>query len=207
MLAPLIVKSIAVGFVIAVPTGPVGALCVRRSLAEGRRAGLLSGLGSALGDAFYVTVAEFGISTVSSFIASQRQWLHLAGCILVVCLGVSIIAKAKLSAISAGKRGERSRTFVPALLLSLLNPTILLSLTALLASLGLAADKGDYASAAIVVAAVFTGSALWWLMVTSILDRMRGKLTEIHLTGLNRLTGVIITGSGLSALLVLTVAR
>jgi len=203
MALSLIVKSIAAGFIIAIPTGPVGAICVRTALAQGRMAGLVSGLGSALGDAFYVAVAEFGLTAVSSFIMSQYHWLHFVGCILITCLGLNIILKTRLSGIRAMEENRHRRLFVSTLLLSLVNPAILISLTALIASLGMFGDRGDYLSASVCVLGVFIGSSLWWIMLTGILDRLKGRFTEMQMNGASRITGFVITGFGLSALLFL----
>src|ERR1041385_1465797 len=85
----LMLKGVIIGFSIAAPVGPIGVLCVRRSLADGRRIGLAAGLGAATADAIYGGIAGFGLTAVSSFLVGQRFWLGLVGGLYLCYLGVS----------------------------------------------------------------------------------------------------------------------
>ena len=79
MLLGFLLKGIVVGIVIAVPVGPVGVLCVRRTILEGRLAGFVSGLGAATADAIFGIIAAFGLTFVSDWLMSYEQWLRGAG--------------------------------------------------------------------------------------------------------------------------------
>ena len=83
-----LLKGVVIGFSIAAPVGPIGVLCIQRSLAEGRRVGLATGLGAATADAAYGCVAGFGITAVSGFLVGQRLWLSAAGGLFLCVLGV-----------------------------------------------------------------------------------------------------------------------
>ncbi|MEM8536119.1 MAG: LysE family translocator, partial [Chloroflexota bacterium] len=72
----LFVRGIIIGFLIAAPVGPIGVLCIRRTLTDGQIAGLISGLGAATADAVYGCIAGFGLTFVATFLASQQFWLR-----------------------------------------------------------------------------------------------------------------------------------
>src|SRR6185369_1378159 len=88
MAVQFLVKGIVIGFSIAAPVGPIGVLCIRRSLAEGRQVGLATGLGAATADALYGCVAGFGLTAVSDFLIGQRLWISLTGGLFMCFLGI-----------------------------------------------------------------------------------------------------------------------
>src|ERR1051326_2829952 len=88
MAGSFLLKGLAIGFAIAAPVGPIGVLCIRRSLAEGRWIGLVTGLGAATADAAYGAVAAFGLTTMSGFLVAQRAWLGLVGGVFLFYLGI-----------------------------------------------------------------------------------------------------------------------
>jgi threonine/homoserine/homoserine lactone efflux protein len=157
-------KGMAIGFAIAAPVGPIGILCIRRSLAEGRQIGLATGLGAATADAAYGCVAAFGLATVSGFLVGQRWWLAFLGGLFLCYLGVrTFISKPAVEAAEVRGSGLLSAYF-STLLLTLTNPMTILSFAAVFAGFGLGATP-DYLAASALVAGVFLGSALWWLLL------------------------------------------
>src|SRR5204863_8539332 len=88
MALSFMLKGLAIGFSIAAPVGPIGVLCIRRSLAEGRAMGLATGLGAATADAAFGCVAGFGLTAISSFLVGQRWWLSLVGGLFLCFLGI-----------------------------------------------------------------------------------------------------------------------
>jgi threonine/homoserine/homoserine lactone efflux protein len=197
----LFLRGLAIGFSIAAPVGPIGVLCIRRTLAEGRISGLISGLGAATADAVYGCVAGFGLTFISNFLVSQQTWLRLAGGLFLCFLGVkTLLAKpAERAADAEGTSlfGAYASTFF----LTLTNPMTILSFAAIFAGLGLAGTGGSYASAGMLVLGVFIGSALWWLFLSGGAGLFRNKLGTGGLRWINRLSGAIITGFGVLALL------
>ena len=192
------------GFAIAAPVGPIGVLCIRRTLAHGRLAGLISGLGAASADAVYGAVAGFGLTFVSQFLVTQQFWLGLVGGLFLLYLAMRIwLEKPAESAprpSSTGFAGAYASTF----LLTLTNPLTILSFAAIFAGLGLAQSGGDYGSAASLVIGVFLGSAGWWLLLSGGVSLVRDKLHQGWLTWINRLSSIIIALFGLIALVSLT---
>jgi threonine/homoserine/homoserine lactone efflux protein len=195
-------RGLAIGFSIAAPVGPIGVLCIRRTLAEGRTAGLVSGLGAATADAVYGCVAGFGLTLISNTLISQQMWLRLVGGVFLCYLGLkTLLAKPAEQAALAGANslaGAYASTFF----LTLSNPMTIISFAAIFAGLGGA--SGNYASAVVLVLGVFTGSALWWLTLSTGVSLFRRKFTPHGLRWVNRISGLVITGFGLLALLSVT---
>src|SRR5579884_3922324 len=195
-------RGLLIGFSIAAPVGPIGVLCIRRTLANGRLAGLLSGLGAATADAGYGAVGAFGLTAVSTVLVGQQHWLRLLGGIFLLYLGMKTF-RSRPAEKAAGSRPALGLAgmYLSTLALTLTNPATILSFAAVFAGLGLATSAhGDYARAAQVVAGVFLGSALWWLILSSLVDLARGRLNPTSLGWANRLSGVILTAFGLLAL-------
>ena len=198
--APLFLRGLVIGFSIAAPVGPIGVLCIRRTLAEGQVYGLVSGLGAATADALYGCVAAFGLTLVSSFLIGHKLWLSLIGGLFLLYLGIkTLLSKPAEQAAKAegnGLLGAYASTF----LLTLTNPMTILSFVAIFAALGLGSTSGGYASALILVLGVFCGSALWWLLLSGGVGLFRNKFNAKGLLWVNRISGVVITLFGIVAL-------
>ncbi len=194
-------EGILVGFSIAAPVGPIGVLCIRRALAEGRAAGLVSGLGAATADAVYGCIAGLGLSFISNFLVNQQMWLRLVGGVFLCFLGFKT-CMAKPASQAAAARGQGILGFyVSALFLTLTNPMTILSFVAIFAGLGVASGSGGYAAALMLVGGVFVGSALWWLGLSLGVGMLRTRVNPQVLQWVNRISGVIIAGFGVLALL------
>jgi threonine/homoserine/homoserine lactone efflux protein len=196
-----LLKGLIIGFSIAAPVGPIGVLCIRRTLTEGRASGLVSGLGAATADAIYGGIAGFGLAFISSFLVSQQGWLRLIGGLFLCYLGLkTLLAKpAEQAALAKGNGlvGAYASTFF----LTLTNPMTIISFAAIFSGLGLARTSGNYVSAGVLVLGVFIGSALWWLILSGGVGVFREKFNPHGLQWVNRISGAIITGFGLWALL------
>jgi threonine/homoserine/homoserine lactone efflux protein len=199
--SPFLLRGILIGFSIAAPVGPIGVLCIRRTLAKGRATGFVSGLGAATADAIFGCIAGFGLTLATRFLIDQQVWLRLFGGAFLCYLGVQTVlsrpAKQAASAKGSGLAGAYGSTF----LLTLTNPMTILSFAAVFAGLGLVSAEGSYASAGILVLGVFTGSALWWRVFSGGVSLLRSKFDARRLEWVNRISGVIITGFGVVALL------
>ncbi len=197
---PFLVQGGIIGLSIAAPVGPIGVLCIRRTLAEGRLTGLVSGLGAATADAFYGSIAGFGLTAISGLLVSQQAWLRLVGGLFLCCLGVkTLLAQPAQQAAAVRGRGLW-QSYASTLFLTLTNPMTILSFAAIFAGLGLGGTRGDYASAVMLVLGVFLGSAAWWLLLSSGVGALRAKFPGASLLWVNRVSGVIILGFGVVAL-------
>jgi len=196
----IVLRGLLIGFAIAAPVGPIGVLCIRRTLAAGQLVGLASGLGAATADAFYGAVAGFGLAFISSFLLSQQLALRLIGGAFLLCLGArTFLAHPAGQAAAAQGRGILG-AYLSTLLLTLTNPTTILSFVAIFAGLGVASATRSYLTAALLVLGVFCGSALWWLVLSSGVTLFRQRVSAHGLAWVNRVSGIIIGGFGLAAL-------
>lgn len=200
-------RSLIIGLSIAAPVGPIGLLCIRRTLANGRRAGLMTGLGAAFADGVYGAVAAFGLSAVSAFLIDQQNFLRLGGGLFLIYLGQGIL-RSKPAERAAGSDKNESGTshsdlglLFSTFLLTLTNPMTILSFIAIFSGLGLAGGVTSHGLAAplLTVAGVFTGSALWWLMLTFALSRLKVLSRPDNLIWINRLSGLVILIFGILA--------
>jgi threonine/homoserine/homoserine lactone efflux protein len=192
-------KGLIIGFGMAVPVGPVGILCIRKTLADGHSRGLIIGLGAATADSLFGSIAAFGLTFVSDLIASQQFWLRLVGGSILLFLGIRTFrARRKDPIIPFDNKGLLG-SYLSAFLLVLTNPVTIFAFIAVFAAFGLG-HKLFIISACILVLGVFAGSGLWFLMLSYVATTFRKKLDSDGLRWVNRIAGVLIILSGAAAL-------
>ena len=199
-----LIEGMIIGFSIAAPVGPIGVLCVRRTLAKGRLFGFVSGLGAATADAVYGCVAALGLTFISNVLISQQQWTRLAGGLFLCWLGVRTFTAEPADGDASPTENRLAGAFGSTFVLTLTNPMTILAFGAIFAGLGVASTGGDYVSSGLLVLGVFLGSALWWLTLSGTVGVVRSKLDRRALRWVNRIAGIVIGGFGLLALLSLT---
>jgi threonine/homoserine/homoserine lactone efflux protein len=202
LLLVFLLKGIAVGIVIAVPVGPVGVMCVRRTIFEGRRAGFVSGLGAATADAIFGLIAAFGLTFVSDWLIGYHQWLRVAGgCYLLYVGGAALLAVPEPRRSSEPDAEGLLRDFLSTLALTLTNPITILAFLGIFSALGLTGADATFARAAILVLGVWLGSLVWWLTLTFGLGSLFRSVETRHLKWINRASGIILLlcGAGLLA--------
>lgn len=196
----LFAKSLFLGLAIAAPLGPIGALCINRTLEHGLITGIVGGLGTALADGIYATCAALGFATFSSILILIDLPLRLVGGMFMLWLGWRCLHSGhSQAAITASSRNLAS-TMTATFLLTITNPMTILSFAALFAGLGLASTTGP-AGATLVVAGVFSGSMLWWCLLSSGVALSRRRLPNTFAHRISRTSGLVIIGFGLWALL------
>jgi len=189
-------RGVAVGLIIAVPVGPVNVLCIQRTIQKGWKAGTLSGLGSAVADTLYGAIAAFGITLVIQFLIREEFWIRLIGGILLMGIGVVYYCKPARSIEAGEDRSSLHSDFVSTLLLTLTNPTTVLSFLAVLATLGLGKQRPLWQTS-FLVGGIFCGSMAWWIVLATVVNRLRSRLTDGSMRWMNRVAGLAIGGFGL----------
>lgn len=194
-------RGIIVGFLAAVPIGPVNVLCIQRTLSRGWVVGLVSGLGAATVDAFYGGVAGLGLTMISEVLAKQEELFRFFGGLFIIFLGVrTILAKPRTLPEDEHEAGLPGAYF-STLGLTLANPTTIFSYGLLFAGLGSMHSLHRVENAVLLAPGIFFGSTLWWIILTSTLGSLRHRMNKNALKWLNRIAGGIVTCFGLFILL------
>ncbi len=192
---------------IAVPVGPVGILCLRKTIFEGQLAGLVSGLGAAAADAFFGVVAAFGLTFISTWLLGYEDLLRAAGgCYLLYAGGHALLTPPPEAATEQTDTETLFRNFVSTFVLTLTNPITILVFLGIFAALGLSGSGATVVLAAVLVAGVWTGSLLWWLTLSLGVGMFRRAIGPRQLAWISRGSGSILFLSG-AALLATSVVK
>jgi threonine/homoserine/homoserine lactone efflux protein len=205
---PFLIKGLIIGLAIAAPLGPIGILCINRTLTEGPRLGFICGLGAALADALYAMAGTVALAAISQWIINDRAALRIIGGVFLVYLGAQTFMRPTIILPASGKMPSLlppgwHAAFMSTFLLTLANPTTMLSFAAVFAGLGVAPAgllQGADSQAAALIVGVFLGSALWWLTLSNVIGRLRHLIGAHTLTLINRACGTVLTGFGLYAI-------
>jgi threonine/homoserine/homoserine lactone efflux protein len=194
-------RGMIIGFSIAAPVGPIGILCIRRTLAEGPTSGLISGLGAATADAIYGFIAGFGLTFISNLLISQQIWLRLIGGGFLCYLGIRTFITSPVKQSSSLKERGLLDAYISTFFLTLTNPMTILSFMAIFAGLGVGSSGQGYIPAGLLVVGVFIGSGLWWLLLSNGVGLLGKKFNLARLRWTNRISGIVIIAFGIWALL------
>jgi threonine/homoserine/homoserine lactone efflux protein len=204
MLLGFFLKGLSVGAVIAVPIGPVGVICVRRTILDGRLVGLASGLGAAAGDALFGTVAAFGLSFVAKSLLGYESLLTAGGaCFLLVLGGRALFARPLAARAAPPDPESLVGDFLSTFALTVANPITLLTCLGIFAAIGLGGSHATLGDAAMLVLGVFTGSLIWWVALAFGVARIFPALAPRDLAWINRTSGGILLLSGVALLIAL----
>lgn len=188
------------GLALAAPVGPIGLLCIQRTLNEGRVAGFCSGLGATVADMIYGGLAGFGVTLVSNFLVRHQQGLHLIGSVVICYLGLKIFLSKPSNQAAASTGNGLFKAFLSTLFLMLSNPLTIAVFMTLFAGMGATSTNGNYSAVAALVCGIALGSALWWMLLCSGVNLLRHKLTIQRLQWINRIAGMVVVGFGVAAL-------
>jgi threonine/homoserine/homoserine lactone efflux protein len=196
-----LLKGFIIGFAIAAPVGPIGILCIRRTLADGRLTGFFSGLGAASADMSYGAVAAFGLTVIQDILIGAKFWLHLIGGFFLIYLGIrTFLTKPAAKTTPEKTINGYFQAYSSTLGLTLTNPATILLFTVIFAGLRLGNTGGNFLSAVLLVMGVFLGSSAWWLTLSTIVGFFREKFTPAWMMWVNRLAGAVIGVFGLFSL-------
>ncbi|CAE6849872.1 hypothetical protein R69658_07104 [Paraburkholderia aspalathi] len=205
--ASLFVTSAGVGLAIAAPVGPMGMLCIRRTLTGGPRAGLAIGFGIATGDAVYGLIAALGLVGISQFMLAYDRPLHLVAGLFLLYLGVrTLLQKAPADVANGNSDGNGKlaqvgragalRAYASSLLLTLTNPQTVIMFAALFTTL---APRGAFSSsiALTTVGGVFCGSIAWWCFLVTVVSLARHAIGSKLRVAIDRIVGITLAAFGI----------
>jgi threonine/homoserine/homoserine lactone efflux protein len=197
----IFVRAVLVGLAMAAPIGPVNVLCVQRTVAHGRLVGFVSGLGAAAADALYGFVGGVGVSFVSDFLMRQRLWLRLGGGGLLIVMGLRMLIARPVREARPDTAQTLAADWLSTFVLTLSNPTTIFTFGAVFAGLGMAEAPKSPVNAAQMLLGVFTGSGLWWLVLSQGIGALRSRILEDATRKIDVVAGVVVLGMGVYFLL------
>jgi threonine/homoserine/homoserine lactone efflux protein len=196
----LFFKGALVGFIITAPVGPINILVIRRTLVHGRLAGLFSGAGSAVADSFFGAIAVFGIAILKSFMEEQRDYLALGGGIILIVMALKLMRRPAPKIADGKDPTGLIADFTSTLVLTLTNPITILSFLAVFAAFGVRTDGRATFDDWLLIAGVFSGAALWWVLVVELVHYFRDRFTTSGLTWANKIAAWIILAFAIGVL-------
>lgn len=193
-------KGLVLGIAIAAPLGPIGALCINRTLERGFWAGVAGGLGTALADGVYAALAATGFTALGSSLGFIQLPLQVVGGLFLLYLGLSSLKpRVNVSAAPVAARGLMTTT-AATFLLTIANPATILTFAGLGLAAGQSAGEGD-AAGFLLVAGVFLGSLAWWFFLSGVVSLLRSRLPEGFAVLVARISAFVLVAFGLVALL------
>ncbi len=187
-------RGVAIGFAIAAPIGPVGILCIRKALADGRLAAIVAGLGAALADAIFGAVVGLGLTAVSAFLAHHEVAFKLVGGAFMLILGARTWRAAAIS-VENGENGPGMwRDFLSTFIITITNPATILGVMGVFAAIGTSSRPTGLAQAWLLVGGIFLGSVLWWLVLSTTASAARTRLTPDRMRLFNHISATVLIG-------------
>lgn len=189
-------KGLLTGFAVATPVGPIGILCIQRTLAKGREYGLVSGLGAATADAFWGFVAAFGLLFLEGFLTRHEEWLQLAGGLFLFILGVRTFLSRPHACTRPVCGMSLLRAFFSGFLITITSPVTLGSILLVYVALKVVSVSGNLTNALLLMSGVFLGSTIWWLIISIGMGHLRKRSDRRVLVWVNRVGGVALATFG-----------
>jgi threonine/homoserine/homoserine lactone efflux protein len=193
------INGILIGFAMAIPIGPLGIMCIRRTLSNGRIQGLIIGLGAATADMVFSAVAAFGLTFISDILDSQRILIRIIGGSLLFLLGIkTFLTQPRDPKLRIDNTGL-IKSYLYSVFITLTNPFTVFAFIAVFATFGLVKGITNFSASAL-VSGIFIGSFLWFLCLSSAIMLFRKKIDVRGLSWANKIGGVLIIISGLIAI-------
>ena len=187
-------KASVIGLLIAAPVGPIGLLCVQRTLSDGPRIGIASGLGAATADAVYGAIGATGLTALIQLFTTLSEPLAILGALFLAWMGLRLLQTRAIGGPAAASGGTGIfPAFSSTLVLTLANPMTILSFIAVFAALG-RGQAPTPTAAMLMVSGVFSGSLLWWLILTGSVTLVRHKIGASTLSLIQKAAGALLLG-------------
>ena len=194
-LLELILKGIIIGIIASAPMGPVGILCIQRTLKKGRWYGFVTGIGAAFSDIIYALITGLGMSFVMDLITNptNKFWLQISGSVVLMLFGVYCWKSNPASHVhqSSQNKGSYSHNGFTAFLLTFSNPLILLLFMASFAQFNFVLPNRPL-EMSIGYLGVFGGALMWWFGLTWLVDKIREKFDIDGISILNKIIGAVV---------------
>jgi threonine/homoserine/homoserine lactone efflux protein len=192
MLTEYFLKGLVIGFTVAFPVGPINVLCAHRTLIHGRLVGIVSGLGAALADTLFATLAAFGLFFIINLLDTERVWLNSVGAVLLAIAGFRTYYRApprpRLDPDPTSLIGD----LTSALALTLTNPITIFSFITIYAAFDIQPDESVTAADWLLLLGIFVGSMVWWTVLIGFVGLFHKEFTPAGFKWANRIAGIVI---------------
>lgn len=202
MLLTLLIKGIIIGLMASIPLGPIGVLCIQRTINKGKISGFFSGLGAATADTIFAAIAGFSLSFIINFIEERQLILEFVGGVIVILLGLKTFYTNPVAQLRRHKRKKNKlfEDFLSVLLLTITNPFAIFFFIALFAASGIVHHNQNFASSSLALVGVFLGGSFWWFTLSTIVNLFRHKFRLKQLWWINKVAGAVILMLGVLAI-------
>ncbi len=203
MEAIFLIEGMIIGFLASLPLGPVGVLCIQRTINKGRVSGIFSGMGAATVDAFFALVAALGLTYIINFIEEQQFLIQVIGGAVLILLGIKIFYTNPVKQIRRHRKQKNKlvEDFFSVLFLTLSNPLAVFLFVAAFAGIGIVTAGDSSVKSFLIILGVFLGAMVWWLSLTFFVDLFRKKFRLKQLWWINKIAGLLIVLFGIAAML------
>ncbi len=188
------IRGLAIGVLVSAPMGPIGVLCIQRTLNKGRWSGFVTGLGASMSDLIYAMLTGFGMSIVIDFIEANQNILQILGSFVLVGFGLYLYRQNPAKSIRKAKASKNSYTqdFITAFFLTFSNPLILFLYIGLFARFNFFLPESLFVHYVIGYLSILLGAIGWWFLITYIINKVRTRFNMRSLWLINRAIGIII---------------
>lgn len=199
----LLFKGIIIGLMASIPLGPIGVICIQRTINKGRRSGFLSGIGAATADTIFATIASYSLTFVIAYIMKHLQFFQAFGGMVIALLGVRIFITNPITQLRKHKRKKNNLIgdYLSVLALTLTNPLAILLFIALFAAFNVVSHDGHAINTLITILGVFIGAVAWWYTLTGLVNLYRDRFRIRQLWWINKISGGVIVLLGAAAAL------
>jgi threonine/homoserine/homoserine lactone efflux protein len=194
--------GILMGLMVSAPLGPVGVMCIQRTINRGMKSGLISGIGAASADTVYAIIAGLGLGYIVNWIQREKYWIQLAGAAIIIIMAIKIFYTNPAVELrnSRNKKNKPLEDFLSVFVVTLTNPAVFFVFIAMFAGFGLVDENTNYLSASVLIGGVFTGAFSWWYILSAIISKFRSRIRLKNIWWLNKIMGIITFGLGIFAL-------
>ncbi|MBQ6572826.1 MAG: LysE family transporter [Bacteroidales bacterium] len=194
-----LVKGFIVGLGASIPLGPLGVLCVQKTLGNGRNSGFITGLGASVSDTFYAAISLMGLAFIQNLIDENMDWVMFIGGLIIMYIGVKIYLTNPIKQIKQKNKNKKHvEDFFEALFMTITNPGAIFLILGLFAAVGI--NVGESVSKSTLIATlwgVFAGSAAWWFALSTTINVFRKRFRIKQLMMINKISGIVIFVLGL----------
>jgi threonine/homoserine/homoserine lactone efflux protein len=202
MLSGFLFKGLFLGLLVSVPLGPVGVMCIQRTINRGLKSGIVSGLGAAAADTFYAIIAGVGFGFIVSFINREKYWIQLIGAIVILAIAVKTFYTNPAVELrnQRNKKKKPMEEFLSVFFITLSNPVPFFVFLASFAGFNMMDENTNYLSGILLIGGIFTGAIAWWYILSLVISKFRSRIRLKNIWWLNKIMGVIIFICGLFVL-------